>query len=57
MRFYNEVVLKAFTGKRGIVYILPEIKTIQDVFAISEGGDRPIGNGARRSLPGFIETR
>jgi len=57
VRFYNEVVLKAFTGKRGIVYILPEIKTIQDVFAISEGGDRPIGNGARRSLPGFIETR
>jgi hypothetical protein len=57
VRFYDEVVLKAFTGTKGIVYILPEIKTIQDVFGISEGGDGPIGNGARRSLPRLTETR
>jgi hypothetical protein len=32
VRFYNEVVLAAFTGTKGIVYILPEIKPIEDVF-------------------------
>jgi hypothetical protein len=30
--FYNDVVLTAFTGTKGIVYILPDIKTIKDVF-------------------------
>lgn len=48
VKFYEEVVLKAFTGTRGIVYILPEIKSIQDVFPISQGGYGPIGNGARQ---------
>jgi hypothetical protein len=32
LKFYDDVVQKTFTGKAGIVYILPEIKTIQDVF-------------------------
>ena len=32
VKFYEEVVLRTFTGTTGIVYILPEIKTIQDVF-------------------------
>jgi hypothetical protein len=32
VKFYEEIVLKTFTGTTGIVYILPEIKTIQDVF-------------------------
>ena len=35
-KFYDEVVLKTFTGTSGIVYILPEIKTLEDVFSISE---------------------
>jgi hypothetical protein len=30
--FFDDVVLKTFNGTSGIVYILPEIKTIQDVF-------------------------
>ena len=48
VKFYNDVVLKAFTGTSGIVYILPEIKTIQEVFfmsgvssAAARGGPRP----------------
>jgi hypothetical protein len=37
VQFYDAVVLKTFTNTTGIVYILPEIKTIQDVFpAISK---------------------
>jgi hypothetical protein len=39
-KFYEEVVLKTFTGTNGIVYILPEIETIQDVFFMPDG-DRP----------------
>jgi len=35
VKFYDEVVLGTFTGTSGIVYILPEIKTIQDVFSLS----------------------
>jgi hypothetical protein len=44
VKFYNEVVRGAFAGTRGSVYILPEIKTVREVFAISEG---PNGNAAR----------
>jgi hypothetical protein len=37
VRFFDDVVLETFNGTSGIVYILPEIKTIQDVFpAISD---------------------
>ena len=32
VKFYEEVVLRTFTGTTGIVYILPEIKMIQAVF-------------------------
>jgi hypothetical protein len=34
VKFYDDVVLKAFTGARGVVYILPEIKAIEDVFPL-----------------------
>jgi hypothetical protein len=33
--FYDKVVIPAFTATVGIVYILPETKTIDEVFAIS----------------------
>ena len=35
VKFYDQVVLKTFTGTSGIVYILPEVKTIEDVFSIT----------------------
>lgn len=57
VRFYDDVVRKAFTGTRGIVYILPEVRTIQSVLGISDGGDGPTGNAARRGLSSFIEKR
>jgi hypothetical protein len=37
VRFFDNIVLAAFKGTSGIVYILPEIKTIQDFFpAVSD---------------------
>ena len=35
--FYDRVVAPAFSGTVGVVYILPETKPIDDVFAISSG--------------------
>jgi hypothetical protein len=32
LKFYNDVVMEAFSGTTGIVYILPEVKTILEVF-------------------------
>ena len=36
VRFYEGVVKKAFTGTVGIVYILPETKALERVFAIGD---------------------
>ena len=47
VKFYEQVVLKTFTGTSGIVYILPEIKTIQEVFSMSEGANGAVGSGSR----------
>jgi len=38
VKFYNDVVLAAFTGTTGIVYILPEVKAIREVFPGIAGG-------------------
>lgn len=46
VKFYEDVVLTTFTGTSGVVYILPETKKIQDVFALA---DRPIGSGTASS--------
>lgn len=35
VKFYEDVVLKTFTGTNGVIYILPEIKTVEAVFAMS----------------------
>jgi hypothetical protein len=32
VKFFDDVVLKTFSDKGGIVYILPEVKTVQEVF-------------------------
>lgn len=32
--FYDKLIMPAFTGTTGVVYILPETKTIEEVFAI-----------------------
>jgi hypothetical protein len=44
VKFYEQVVLKTFTGTSGIVYILPEIKTIQDAFPTLVKTDGRAGN-------------
>lgn len=34
--FYDDLIIPAFTGTTGIVYILPEIKMIEEVFAMQK---------------------
>lgn len=46
-KFYDDVVLKTFTGTSGIVYILPEIKSLQDVFSLAESADGAQRIGSR----------
>jgi hypothetical protein len=41
VKFFNDVVLKTFTGTNDIVYILPEVKTIADVFPAFYNVDAP----------------
>lgn len=49
VKFYEDIVLGAFTGTSGIVYILPEVKTIDEVFpdiTIAQGDiDNDAGRG------------
>ncbi|MDB5365151.1 MAG: L,D-transpeptidase [Rhodospirillales bacterium] len=45
-KFYDDVVRPIFKGTRGIVYILPDTKPIEDVFAMSN--DRATGNDVLR---------
>lgn len=40
VKFYEQIVLKTFTGTTGIVYILPEVKSLQDIFHIPNRVDR-----------------
>lgn len=53
VKFYEDVVRPIFTGTSGIVYILPEIKKIQDVFPIAAGAAGPSG----ASTPRYIQPR
>jgi hypothetical protein len=45
-KFYDDIVRPIFKGTRGIVYILPDTKPIEDVFAMSN--DRATGTGVLR---------
>lgn len=47
--FFRHVVLKAFTGTSGIVYILPEIKSLEDIFPILQPASRSVKNAAEQS--------
>lgn len=42
--FYDSVVVPAFTGTVGIVYIMPEARTLSDVFAMSGEGRTGLPN-------------
>jgi hypothetical protein len=50
VKFYEDIVVRTFTGTTGIVYILPETRPIQEVFPLTAGsggaGDKS-GNPAR----------
>lgn len=49
VKFYDDVVVETLTDTTGIVYILPEIRTIQDVFSMPRGPDGAIDQDAPRS--------
>jgi hypothetical protein len=34
VRFYEDVLSKTFKGTRGVVYVMPEVKPLQEVFAL-----------------------
>jgi len=48
VKFYEDIVLGAFAGTTGIVYILPEIKTIQEVFPMAASAGVAMGDDALR---------
>jgi len=44
-QFFDEVVLPAFKGTKGIVYVLPEVRSLSDVFAgYRDGSPRAASN-------------
>ena len=57
IKFYEQVVLKAFIGTNGVVYILPEVKTIRDVFPMIGKADGGAGNDAHQNRQGGTPTQ
>jgi hypothetical protein len=56
VKFFENVVRPAFTGTRGIVYVLPETRTARQVFA-SYDVDAPTGNAtSTRKGPDFVDN-
>ena len=58
VEFFKRVVAADFTGTNGIVYVLPETRSAQQVFA-SYDVDRhaplpPAGQGLTRALPDVL---
>jgi len=51
-KFYKNVVSPAFSGTNGIVYVLPETRSAQEVFASYDVGKRSRLQGASPSVPG-----
>ena len=39
VKFFNDVVLPAFSGSKGIVYVLPETRSLREVFASYRAGE------------------
>ncbi|HEX5737366.1 MAG TPA: hypothetical protein VFY22_02550, partial [Hydrogenophaga sp.] len=46
--FYKQVVSPAFTGTDGIVYVLPEVRSLQEVFGTDDIGKKASPQGAGR---------
>lgn len=57
VKFYEQVVVKAFTGTNGVVYILPEVRTIRDVFPMFVDANGDTSNDAHQSHQGETPTR
>lgn len=58
IKFYDKVVSPAFTGTNGIVYVLPEIKSMRKVFASYHDVDERTGvHSARQAAPAQVAAR
>ena len=55
-KFFDKVVQPAFTGTVGIVYILPEIKSMHDAFPKYYDVDQPAPTQSMSATPSSIET-
>lgn len=44
VKFYEKVVSPAFTGTNGIVYVLPETRSVRDVYGSYDVGEGPAGS-------------
>ena len=63
-KFYANVVSRAFSGTQGIVYVLPEVRSIEDVsasYSAEAGTQLPAANGSTQShlasLPGVSSAQ
>lgn len=56
-KFYKNVVHPAFTGTNGIVYVLPETRSAQKVFASYDVDERERLQTARQRLPAQSEVQ
>ena len=45
VQFFDHVVLPAFKGRKGIVYVLPEQRSAREVFGLRVSGDSMIDAG------------
>ena len=45
VKFYEKIVSPAFTGTNGIVYVLPEVRPVREVFGSYDVGTLPAGAG------------
>ena len=66
IKFYNEVVNPSFMASKGIIYVLPEVKAVREVFAsydvetrLQYAGQAPNGQapaGQTPANPGVVKT-
>jgi hypothetical protein len=56
IKFFDDVLLPSFEGKNGIVYVLPEVKPLNQVFAAYTVEDAPTAV-AGKSSPAAIAGR
>ena len=57
IKFFDDVLLPSFDGKNGIVYVLPEVKPLNKVFAAYSVEDAPTAVASDSSTPATFARR